>query len=252
MLPFTLTLLLQVAPMPVHTESVSLTLGDTPVRAAVHTVEGGALRMVNVHDDENTSVEAGLEVLARHGGRLVELVHQNVRHVAFAVGGKKHQLDPNRMFTDVGAAHDLGLDKQLAAPPVKAVRAFAEAFLKQVDPVPGEVLVALHNNSPDPSFSVLAYQPGGLYGREASRVFQAKGRHVDDFFFVTEPALFEALAKRDFNVVLQDNTHVTDDGSLSVRCARDGVRYVNVEAQHGHKAEQVEMLEALLEVLASR
>ena len=252
MLHLTLTLLLQVAPMPVHTESVPLALGDTLVTAAVHTIDGGTLRMVNVHDDENTSVEAGLEVLARHGGRLVELQHQNVRHVAFVVAGKKHLIDPNRMFTDVGAAHDLGLGQQPAAPPVKAVRAFAEAFLKQVDAVPGEVLIALHNNSPDPSFSVLAYQPGALYGHEASRVFQSRHHHVDDFFFVTEPALFDALAKRDFNVVLQDNAQVTDDGSLSVRCARDGVRYVNVEAQHGHRAEQVEMIEALVAVLQAR
>lgn len=50
--------------------------------------------------------------------------------------------------------------------------------------------------------------------------------------------------------MLQDNVQVTDDGSLSVRAARNGLPYVNVEAQHGHREQQVRMLEALHRALA--
>ena len=79
----------------------------------------------------------------------------------------------------------------------------------------------------------------------------ADGRDADDFFFVTAARLFDALAARGFTVVLQDNARVTDDGSLSVLAARRAQLYVNVEAQHGHRAEQTAMLRALLDVLAA-
>jgi hypothetical protein len=62
----------------------------------------------------------------------------------------------------------------------------------------------------------------------------------DDFFFVTDPDLFAGLAEEGFPVVLQDNARAT------VWAARQGIPYVNVEAQHGHRERQIEMLEALL------
>ena len=70
--------------------------------------------------------------------------------------------------------------------------------------------------------------------------------------FVTDRALYDALVGEGFNAVLQDNDAATDDGSLSVWAAREGVPYVNVEAQHGHRAEQAAMIDALVGVLESR
>jgi hypothetical protein len=50
------------------------------------------------------------------------------------------------------------------------------------------------------------------------------------------------LAVGRYHIVLQDNTNVTDDGSLSVFCARGGIDYVNVEAEHGHLVRQLKMM----------
>src|SRR5262249_55000455 len=98
-------------------------------------------------------------------------------------------------------------------------------------------------------YSALSYAKGGAFASDASDVFIKDGSDLDDFFFVTETAVFDALRRRGYNVVLQDNRRVTDDGSLSVYCGRSGVRYVNVEAQQGHLEQQVAMILALQEVL---
>ncbi len=48
----------------------------------------------------------------------------------------------------------------------------------------------------------------------------SRRRSKFDFFYVTEKKFFAYLAERDFNVVLQNNEKVTDDGSLSVHFAK--------------------------------
>jgi hypothetical protein len=40
-----------------------------------------------------------------------------------------------------------------------------------------------------------------------------------------------------------------EDGSLSLYCSRQGIRYINVEAQHGHRQEQQAMLDAVRQIL---
>src|SRR5690606_20180028 len=113
---------------------------------------------------------------------------------------------------------------------------------------PDSLVVTLHNNTPD-AYSALSYAEGGTYERDAEAVHLAPGADPDDFFFVTDRSLFARLAVEGFNVVLQDNEAVTDDGSLSVWAARRGLPYVNVEAEHAHLDEQRRMLESLAAVL---
>jgi len=69
------------------------------------------------------------------------------------------------------------------------------------------------------------------------------------FFYVTERKHFDGLKAKGYNVVLQNNDAVTDDGSLSVYCGRQKITYINVEAEHGHKIEQERMLTDLLDLL---
>lgn len=60
--------------------------------------------------------------------------------------------------------------------------------------------------------------------------------------FVTDHKILHALIVGQYNVVLQANETMTDDGSLSVYCAKLGIPYVNVEAQYGHIWLQMYML----------
>ena len=129
-----------------------------------------------------------------------------------------------------------------------AVDRFAKELLSLYCIELADVVIALHNNT-EGHYSALSYEKGGMFASDASAVSIKDGSDPDDFFFVTEAAVFDALRRRGYNVVLQDNRRVTDDGSLSVYCGRTGVRYINVEAQQGHLEQQVAMLLALQGVL---
>lgn len=225
-----------------------LRLGDATVDVVISERPGSKHLFCNLHDDENTSVEAGLITLRRAGGRLVELRHGGKRDIAFRLDGGDFAVDPNRIFTPEGVRRTLAKLSRSTAEAERAVGQFAGELLA-IDAIErADVVIALHNNT-EGNYSAGSYQKGAIYAQDAADVFIKDGSDPDDFFFVTEAAVFEALRHRGFNVVRQDNRGVTDDGSLSVYCGRAGVRYINVEAQQGHLDQQVAMLSALEEVL---
>ena len=209
------------------------------------------LNALNLHDDEGTSVEAALAVLRERGGRVVELVHSGERNVTFTAGGRTYTADPNRMFTPSGRARTLASLSQDDGAGREALAAFADRVLALYSEVPPAVVVTLHNNTPG-GYSAASYERGGEYADDAAAVTVHPDTDPDDFFFVTDRELYDLLVEAGFNAVLQDNDAATDDGSLSVWAAREGVAYVNVEAQRGHLAEQTRMVTALVDVLSDR
>ena len=251
-----------VTPDSVTTTSTRVPLGDVAVVLRVHTapvtdalaspgIEPVLLNALNLHDDESTSVEAAIDVIHERGGRVVELTHSGDRNVTFRVGGRTYQADPNRMFTDAGRRRTLAALSSADPAALAALAAFADRVLEAYEAAGVDVVVTLHNNTPD-HYSARSYEPGAEYASDAAAVTVHEGADPDDFFFVTDRPIYEALVARGFNAVLQDNDAATDDGSLSVWAAQTGMPYVNVEAQHGHRAEQARMLDALLDVLADR
>jgi hypothetical protein len=225
-----------------------LRLGETAVEVVISERPGSKHLFCNLHDDENTGVEAGLIALRRSGGRLVELQHGGMRHISFRLDGETFVVDPNRIFTTEGARRTLAKLSRRTMEAERAVGRFARDLLSLYSIERADVVIALHNNS-EGSYSALSYEKGGVFASDASAVFIKDGSDPDDFLFVTETAVFDALRRRGYNVVLQDNRRVTDDGSLSVYCGRAGVRYINVEAQQGHLEQQVAMILALQGVL---
>ena len=206
--------------------------------------------LVNLHDDENTSVEAAEELLDDYPCRLVELKHSGERHVEFTIQGEEFGCDPNRIFTAVGVRATLEKISSLDPQAEREVIRFGEALIEQYRLSDVQAVIALHNNT-DERYAATSYAKGQEYESDAAAVHLQSGKDVDDFYFVTEQRFFDALAARGFNAVLQNNETVTDDGSLSVYCAKHNVPYVNVEAQHGHLEVQVDMLKALFEELES-
>lgn len=229
---------------------VEIPLGDSTVVIAVHQNADSPFSMLVLHDNENTAVEAGQAFLEAHGGRLVELRAQGERRVAFALDGEQYDFDPNRIFTEVGVRATL--EPAASDEAVFATRLFADTLLAVYSPP--DAIVTLHNNTPD-NYSALSYAPGGEFESDAEAVHLEEGVDPDDFFFVTDENLYDALRADDFNVVLQNNAGVTDDGSLSVWAAQNDLLYVNVEAEHGHLEQQkgmIETLEFLLRMLHHR
>ncbi|MEM6326464.1 MAG: hypothetical protein AAF791_05040 [Bacteroidota bacterium] len=207
--------------------------------------------MLNVHDNERTSVDAALDVVRETGGLVMHLTHTGDRNLTFEVDGRSYTADPNRMFTAIGRERTLSQHSTASPAALDALAAFADEVLAAYTALDPAVVVALHNNT-DERYSVASYLPGADYASDAADVTLHEGTDPDDFFFVTDRALFDALTARGFNAVLQDNDAATDDGSLSVWAAQNNRPYVNVEAQHGHREEQARMIRALVEVLAAR
>ncbi len=233
-----------VADSAVTVRSVAVRIGETPVelRITERPCAGACWSAVNVHDDEDTAAEAALAVLSRAGGRLVEVRHTGARNLSFRMGGEAYTVDPNRIFTPAGRARTLAALSRDTPAARAAVAAFADTLLA-VYGTPA-VVVALHNNT-EANYSATGYAPGGSDAREAADVFLAPGADLDDFVFVTTRSLFDAVVASGVNAILQDNGAMTDDGSLSVWAAQNDRPYVNIEAQHGHAAENARLIRAL-------
>ena len=221
--------------------------GESEIGVAITEKPGARFVYVNLHDDENTSVEAVQNVLKRSGGRLVELRHTGRRIVEFKLAGTDYRVDPNRIFTTTGGVRHWS-DSRDTPTRRRAVARFAGELLTIYHLDQADAVIALHNNSPD-MYSALSYAPGGRYAHDVEDVFIRDGSDPDDFLFVTERVVFDALKRRGYNVVLQDNRRVTDDGSLSVYCGKANVHYVNVEAELGHLKEQTQMILELTSIL---
>ncbi len=223
-------------------------LGEIKIHAVVHQNQRALPTMLNVHDDEDTSVAAGKENIARHGGRVIELVHSGQRLITFHLSGQNYAFDPNRVFSDAGIIATLRKHSVYSEAAHAAIKSFANDYLQHFALDREPIIIALHNTV-DGIFSVDSFGAKGNHSSDAAMVHVSPRRNKFDFFYVTERKFYDFLEDQDFNVVLQDNQHVTDDGSLSVYFSRKGIPYINVEAEINHLANQVEMLDVVREML---
>ena len=226
----------------------SYQLGDTLIESVLYRAQGSDLLMFNLHENESTSVEAALHLIRRRGGQVLALHHTGERQIKFLLSGRWFSFDPNRIFTDSGAVATISPNGAEKPDAITVVRDFAREIVSTYSLDSSSVIVTLHNNT-DQEYSVESYLPGGQYAPDARKVFVNRRRDPDDFFFVTDATFFTRLSRAGFNVVLQNNRFVTDDGSLSVLAARHGIPYINVEAQHGHLKAQEKMLRAIAKLL---
>ena len=201
--------------------------------------------MLNLHDNERTSVNAGKKVLAEKGGMLIRIENNNTRLISFLLDDKKYTFDPNRMFTRPGVEASLKLNSQSTPEAIDIVSRFADSLLSKI-PLITEKVIALHNNDSSPGLSIHSYSPGGNYEKEATQVYVNFEKDPDDFFLSTTHPLFLKVVNHGHNAILQNNKDVTDDGSLSVFMGLRNKAYINVEAEHGHEEEQTKMLQHLL------
>ena len=229
---------------------VVLPLGDTSITVAVHQAgKGDYPTFLNVHDDEDTSVAAGLESLRARGGRLMEFTHGGERLIRFKVGGLEYQFDPNRIFSDLGITATLKRHSTYSEEAHLAIQKFASQYVSRFGLDREKVIIALHNTV-DGIFCVHSFARGGEYASDAAETHIGESRNKFDFFYVTEPKHYKFLKEKQFNVVLQ-STGVTEDGSLSVFFSAKKIPYVNIEARMGHLHEQIVMVETVRQMLDS-
>ena len=226
---------------------VPFKIGDTVVTAEIFQCGKPAPTMINVHDNENTSVVAGKAIIRPSGGRLIELAHGGKRLVTFNLDGQQYAFDPNRIFSDAGIRKTLDRQSVYSEAAHGAVKQFATRYLERFELEREPAIIALHNNGG--SFTIHIYQPGGEQADAAATVHVSERHSPHDFFYVTDQRFFNHLKQRDFNVILQDNAAIPDDGSLSVFFAGKKIPYMNIEAAADHLKEQTEMVRAAREML---
>lgn len=194
-------------------------------------------RFLLIHGNESTARDVLTRYIATTKGEAL-LVQHTTRNVNFKAG----LLDPNRMFSRDGADHNLRLqnpgwnEAQIASGLIVLERKRHE-IVDAVRPHHGDVLIAVHNNG-----------PGYSVRDEVSisdRVALNDEPNPHEFCLCTDPRDFELLSRGSYNVVLQNRAPRVDDGSLSRVAAREGFRYVNIEAGLGKTDKQWAMLKWL-------
>ncbi|NOZ04490.1 MAG: hypothetical protein GXO92_07815 [FCB group bacterium] len=225
-------------------------LGEEKVWVDIYERPGTNITFVNLHDNENTSAEAGRRFVAKYGGRLIELRHGRGREVVVRLHGELHRFDPNRMFSDAGLRSSLKYFRNNSDKVFAIAAAFRDSVIKLVAVREGMVIVALHNNTPD-KMTINDYRPGGWYGKDTKKVSINPQRDPDNFFVVAQADLFSALSSLDYNVALRADDP-PDRGMFLDYCFRHGGVFVAVEAEHGKLTEQMEMLEALRKILREK
>lgn len=231
-----------------HVTRQAFQIGDTTIHVRTTQIERARPTFLNLHDDENTSVSAGKRILRQSGGRLIELEHGSKRLISFDLAGQTYRFDPNRIFSASGVTATLTRTKNYSTTAHVAVEEFASRFIEDFHLDHEPVIIALHNTGGG-GLSINSYLATGDKPTTASAVHVSTNRFAGDFFYVTDRRFFDYLKARDFNVTLQDDTNVPDDGSASVYFARKVIPYLNIEADHSHLDEQIEMVRIAREMV---
>jgi len=191
-------------------------------------------RYFHVHGNETTARDVLVEHMKTHKGTAYTIKNDRRNAPVGAV-----LIDPNRMFSTPGARRNLYRVNPTAA---EAHTQNAEHYLQRdrlrfvhkILPKPGGLLIVLHNNTAGYSVN------DELEGSDANSLKDKE--HPHEFMLTIQRADFELLKQSPFNVVLQTESE-PDDGSLSRRCAKLGVRYINIEAGQGQHERQKAMLD---------
>jgi len=197
----------------------------------------GTHRYLLIHGDEKTAREVLDTWMYFHPGTAY-VSAAPTRNVPLSGG----VVDPNRMFSRVGAEANLKSLNPSWTPDqvgqaLDILDRHREKLLKHLIPPKGGLLVVLHNNSGGYNVN------DELADSDQTSIKQPTRPH--EFFLCTNQEDYEVLAGSPYNVVLQNKKPRADDGSLSRLAAARGFRYVNLETTLGYYEAQLERLDWL-------
>jgi hypothetical protein len=200
------------------------------------------IRFIHVHENEKTALEAAYTMLEKFGkGCFTTWKALDDRYVSFTLNDTLYKFDPNRIFTAKGRRETIDSNGEYSLAADDTVRMIAELFCRNyIDS--NQLIIALHNNTDGGGLRISSFKKGGPYARDAKKVYINKKKDQDDFFLTTDESIFHYMKNKGCNIILQDNKNASDDGSLSIYAARKKIAYLNIEAQHGHLKQQLEML----------
>lgn len=228
----------------VSTTSQTIKLGQTATELEITRSKTPGPTFIHLHEDEKTAYRVAKLTVAKHGGTLIAVKHQGSRLITFKLDGKIYRFDPNRIFTPKGITDTLKKNGNYSSQAQDAVKRFADLITAQIQK--DQLLVAMHNNR-NKTYSLRNYKKNGDTVNEVKAIQTDKQKNDSNFFLVTDESIFQALKKKNQNVILQDNQKIVDDGALSVFAAIHHLSYINIEAKRAHFTQQLTMVEKLLD-----
>ena len=201
--------------------------------------EPNGIYCINMHDNEGTAVLGAIPVLEMTGGTLIRVENFKQRVIKFRLNGVLYGFDPNRIYSRIGIGQTLRDNRNYSLKAVLEIEKFAGRLLSLI-PDTAKCVIALHNNTND-LFSIKSYVPGGIRQRDAKAVFYNETEDVDDIALTTDSLIYHVMADAGYNTIWQDNDQAKKDGSLSIYSGEKGLRYINIETEHG-KVEQYRMM----------
>ncbi len=232
----------------VQSSTVSFSLGDAEDAVSYSFKKTSSSKQLPftfcvLHENEETAADCVQQFLREIGGTVWEVKGDGHRNVTFKIKKKKFSFDPNRIYTATGVYNTLhDFSRNYTDEAFTQVTNFATQITDSLF-TKNKTLVSVHNSS-EGKFSVRSYLPDSSLANTAADVYVNDANDEDEFFYVTNPADFQYLKNQGFNVILQ-SASAPDDGSLSIYCGSRNIRYINVEAQHGHRSQQMDMLYAV-------
>jgi hypothetical protein len=225
-------------------------VGETKVSVIEHCLSPchpGVL-FINLHSNENTSLNVAKQYLNEVGGRLINIENNGERLINFRHQGDQYTFDPNRIYSPAGIDTTITiLSYQYNPNAAMEVSGFAKSIIADfIDR--SNLIISLHNNR-DSTLSVLTYKNDPDRDKRFGRAFINPAMDIDDFILTTDSNLFNRIKEKNINVVWEDVNAIKDDGSLSVYAARHNIPYINVEAEHEHAQEQLKMLRVLEDII---
>jgi hypothetical protein len=233
----------------VNGQNFSLKLGSSMVAFETIQNKTDTILFLNLHSNETTSIKAIKQVLPKYFGKFIGLRNGGKREVRLSENGMPVVFDPNRIFTQLGIGKTLRYYACYSESNVKLLKSFSSELIKNISMT--KHLIALHNIN-DGGFSAKSTLKQKLSNKDALDVYVNPERDEDDFYYVTEKSKFDSFKKLGYNVILQDNERVEDDGSLSVWCGKNGIDYINIECQDGHLQEQIQMIREVFNILTRK
>ena len=228
-------------------------LGDTSVEAHLwQKKQNSKCFLINLHENESTSIEAGISIVEEFGGQFLHLHHEGSRNLRFKYQHKNLEIDPNRIFSKHGilkSLKDLNPALEDFGPALTSIEHFATLIKTQLSQnayTQQQPLIALHNNQGDGEYTIHSLKNDD----SIDKIHLSQTHFIYDFYYVLDQHHYNQLAEKDFHVALQKhykNIHTSlHDGSLSLYFGERNLHYINIEAKIGHLDQQIKMIKQLI------
>lgn len=230
------------------TDTTKVKLNNLNINLIKYAYGKPQINFLAIHDDEDTGVKAAFEYIRFSGGSIIDCQYGGTRNYKFSYQGTNFQTDPNSIYSYEGVV--LGLEKYKnidSDDVIKHLQETSKTILDFYNAKKHGYIFTLHNNG-DGGFGINSYLKGYELEKTADSVHVNFEMDPDDLILVTEVALFNNFKKQNVNVILQSDQG-PEDGSLSVYAMANKIPYINVEVQHGHQQQHLQLIEIAIKVL---